>query len=564
MRAFAVTCCLLLACASARADEPTSAAQVTEPGRTMTRALDIVLRGSGEADAKRTLVILVDPTPSLRAAGFSDLLERALAKAKGENPKRALALGIVGDKDTLRVTPTRDTGAVLAAVRASLEKPADGFRNVYEHVRRVASLLARRSGSRELFLVSLENGDGEDDLEATASALSRLHVHCSVLTTEAYLADSFYVSGSRAVPRGLTPGAGDAPYVTLPWGWLFQQAIANETTPSGFAHYGLTRLAAASGGKVFLYAAPAGTHRCAIYGSCPFCAEDHQPRDEAFRSHRLDPLAPPADSRHDAGARLAHDPWFRAVLSAWAAASKEGLVRSRPSVRIAGGGVKPERRQTRSWAPLFGSPSGFGRLASKADKLAKTCDRILAALETDMGRIAEGEGSPRYRAYADYTRAMLYLTRTNLVGYAAWCREIAPKLLGKEPYEFEPPEIQPLIEGRRVAGVSYTPLSLCHGVAPFGVLELPGGKAFRAELDQLDDVLTPYMRRYAHTPYGMALRHQGIARFYFTYRGTVTPTPRPKVGSTQEAETTEPGRPSRSGSPSSGGTSSGGATTGGG
>ena len=130
--------------------------------------------------------------------------------------------------------------------------------------------------------------------------------------------------------------------------------------------------------------------------------------------------------------------------------------------------------------------------------------------------------------------------------------------------EFSPPELDPILEGRRVAGIGYTNLCLCHGVAPFRELHLPGGARFDEELVRLDEVVKVFMRRYAHTPYAIALRHQGLARFYFTYRAkNTTPPPRPKSGSSTDEPTTETTRPGRSGSPTTG--SGGGApTTGGG
>ena len=39
----------------------------------------------------------------------------------------------------------------------------------------------------------------------------------------------------------------------VPWGWLFQQSVANQTVPGGFASFGLTRIATASGGRIFLF-----------------------------------------------------------------------------------------------------------------------------------------------------------------------------------------------------------------------------------------------------------------------------------------------------------------------
>jgi len=544
----------------AHADEPRRADAVTEPGRSLNRALDVVLGGTKD---KRTLLFLIDPTPSLQAAGFTEAFERALTRNAEALAQTGIGVAVAGRKQVLVLKPTKKHAEAAAAAKEAMRTSSKAFRNVYAGVRRAAASLSGRSGVRELVLITLENGDGEDDLESTVTSLRRAKVRFSAIAGEAYLSDSFWVSSSRTMPRGVSPGAGDGAWLALPWGWLFQMTLANETTPSGYAQYGLSRLAAETDGRIFLYAAPGGAHRCAYYGSCSFCSEDHLPEGEAFQTHRMRSIAPLVESRSKSGQAMARDPCFRALLKAWSQASKEGLLRSRPSVRL-GGGVKAEKRIHSSWAPLLGSSFAFSRLAAKADKLLKTCDRIIAALETDLAKAGDAAAGGRYRAMADFTLAMLHVTRTNLVGYAAWCREVAPALLGKEEHVVEPPEITPVLEGRRVAGVSYTPLCLCHGVAPFRALRMPGGKAWQDALTQLQTVYDAFMRRYAHTPYAMALRHQGLARFHFTYRGkTVPPPPRPKTGSGADTPTTETGRPERN----SGGTTGGGGgapTTGGG
>lgn len=552
---------LVLAGGTALADEAPTAADVTEPGRSLERAVRVALGATEKS--KRTLVFLLDPTPSVKTAGFEAVLTRALAPALDTQPALSVALAVAGDKKGWRLAPSRDAGKILEVVHEVLAEAKPNFRNLYGDARRLGSMLAKRSGRRELVIVSLDNGDAEDDVESTAAALARLKVRTSCITSEVYVADSYYLSGTRTVPRGMTLGSGDAPYVTLPWGWLFQSVIANETTPSGYAYYGLTHLAAATDGRVFLYTAPGGSHRCAYYGNCPVCPEDHQPTDEAFQPHRLKLLAPPAGTRSKAGALMARDPWFRAMLKAWGQAAKAGLVRSKPSVKVAGGGVKPERRVQGRWVPLVGSLSGWKRLADKSDKTRVACEKVIASLSSQMESIGDEQGQPRYRAMCDFTLAMLHVTKANLVAYSAFCREVAPALLGREPYVFEPPEVSPVVEGRRVAGISCQPLSLCHGVGPLRALRLPGGAAWQAELDALDKIVTGFMRRYGHTPYAMALRHQGLARFTFTYRGTPTIVPPPKPKSRTQNETTETGRPNRAGGAASGG-GSGSPTTGGG
>ncbi len=559
---FLLSTLVFLAGAAAAGDAPT-AASVTEPGRSLDRALAVALAGAGDAKAKRTVLFVLDPAPALKAAGFVAAFERALQRSEAE--KLAIGIGVAGAKRVVTLAPTVDRAKVLEAARAALKAPTGTYVDTLAAVRKAAGVLAKRSGTRELVLVTLENGDGETDLEATASALKRTKVRFSCISREAFLADSYWISSSRGAPRGLVFGTGDSAYLTLPWGWLWQMTLANESTPSGFGNYGVSRLAAATGGRVFLQAAPGGGHSCTYFGMCNCCAGDHLPQDEAFHSRRLRALAPSVAARKEAGTALARDAYFRLVLKAWAQASKLGLLRSRPSVRLAAGGVKPERRLLGAWANVIGGGLSLARFATKADALRKDCDKQIAWLTAELRKLDPGAGSERHRAMAEFTLAMLHVTRTNLVGCAAWCRNVGPALLGKTNHVIAPPEVESVVYRDRVLGVGYSNMCLCHGVKPFFEFRMPGGALWDEALRRLDDVYTAYMRRWAHTPYAMALRHQGLARFHFTYRGTTPPPPpRKRTGSETEKPTTENAkRPSRTGGGSTG-SGSGSPTTGGG
>ncbi len=559
--AFVLTAVLFLAANAGAKDEPT-AATVTEPGRSLDRALDVTLRGSGDAASKRSVLFLLDATPALASAGFEQAFERALGRL--EAPGTAVGIAVIGKRKLVVLAPTSDRAKALAAVRSALQAPDGSYQNTMAAVRKAAGALGGSAGARELVLVTLENGDAEDDLEATVGALKRARVRFSCISREAFVADTYWISATRNTPRGITFGAGDGAYVALPWGWMFQMSVANETTPSGFGNYGLSRLAAETDGRVFLEAPPSSGHTCSYFGMCNSCVQDHLPTDESFHSRRLRALAPSVASRKEAGADMARDSYFRLLLKAWQQASKAGLLRSRPAVRLAAGGVKPERRHQGTLASVIGSGTNFARFAAKADALAKECDRQITWMTGELEKLDRGMGSERHQAMAAFTLAMLHVTRTNLVACAAWCRDVGPALLGKRERPVEPPEVDPVVYRDRISGVGYTNMCLCHGVKPFFEFRMPGGAAWREALERLDAVYTPYMRRWAHTPYALALRHQAIARFHFTYRGTTQPPPpRPRTGSDSAKPTTESSkRPSRAGNPSTGGT--GGPTTGGG
>ena len=442
-----------------------------------------------------------------------------------------------------------DPLAVLAAVDEQFASPQRRFSDVYDAARRGAKWLGSKRGARELVLVTLENGDVESDVDAAVGALRRTKVSASVITVQAFLSDTYWTSRASEAPRGMDPRGGEAAFTELPWGWLFQNAIANEHTGSGFATFGLSRLASSSQGRVFLFDdGKSRAHKCAVtITTCAFCAEDHLPEGTAYQAGRLSGLAPIVDGRKTALASAARDPYFLGTLRAWEEAADAGLVRSVPSVKRAGAALKPTRPGLGTPADL-GQTLSFAREARKADKLARSCGAISARLREALDAVPETEGAPRMRANAETSYGLLRITRVNLLAYAAWCREVGPVHLERSMHAPEFPESGVLGRGFRPTGVSFSGRSLCHGVRPFLRMRWPGGDAFRDELEGLGMVLDRLLTRYAHTPYAMALRRSTLARFYLVGVGKTTPPPeRERPDEEGEDTTTGDDRPERGG-----------------
>ena len=519
---------LLLLLVAARAEERAGgkgAGAVTERGRSLARILDLALapvaRGEG------ALLLLLDPTPSLRDASFAAELEAAL----GRHPRARVGVAVLGGEGKA-LLPGTNHGAVSAKVREAV--PDKRIRNVYAAVRRAAGLLAGRDGPREMLLLTLENGDAEDDLEGVVATLRRAGVRLSVVAREAFLSDTYWISGaaySIRPPKGSTMTGADGAFVEMPWGWLFQMTRATESAPSGFAMYGLNRLAGATGGRVLLHYPRRGRHRCSLNHACPFCGDEHSASLEVFRTQRLAAIAPSTAPRRDVLKAAARDPYHRALLRAWKEASKAGLVRSRPAVKPAGGTLVAERRMLGT-APSW-SGTSWRRFANRAEKLAAKAEAIATALRSDLERAHKAGGSARYRACAEFTHVMLRVTRVNLLLCAAYSREVAPAAFGgARADQPTPPEVSLLATDWRMTGLGYSNLSLCHGVKPFFSVKLPGGEKIDAELVALDRDLARFLRRNAYTPFASALARMGLARFHPVGIGRrVPPPPRDPRGS---------------------------------
>ncbi len=549
----------LLPCASAQ--QPASAADVTEEWRGLARLFDRVIPPEDATGSEpRTLLLLLDPTASLASAGIADALAAALERHAALLGRVKIGVCRTGSDKPL-LAPSEDPAAILAAVRAALASPNEKIQNVYQSLRDAALSLAARSGEHALLLATLENGDAEDDLDSTLARLSGTKTKLFVLAGESYLADSYWAAYPvQEHPKDTQLDGGDSALIDLPWGWLFQLTTANEVTPSGFACYGLSRCAAGSGGRVWVYQPEnAGKHECMVYGSCLFCAGDHAPEDELYNRALIAPLAPSLAARGEVQNQLDDDPAYKLVLEAWRAALQAGLLRGAPPRGGRWTGV--DNGASSRGALLFSGPPE--RNAERAEAGIKDCERILATLEQALARVDGAKSSPRAKAVAEFTRVMLQLTKTNLVGYAGWCREIAPRWFDKDAPAPPPPELPGVRGDTRNVTIGYTSRSLCHGAKAFLEIELPGGERFQKELLALDARMASFEERYAHTPFVTALHRQGIATFHQTGTTTYVERQRPKSrnGPEQGPKSGEGSRPARRGGNTSGGS---GPTTGGG
>lgn len=568
MRAALPLALLLLLAGTAQGEEPRTAADVTEPGRSFRRALDVVLAMPPSSDqGGRHVALVLDPGATLAGSDFADALANALDRNARAMARTRISVLLAGSKaPEVPLKKSTDPAALVEAVRTALATPAKGFVNVYAAARRAADLMSG-SDDRAVLLVTLDNSDVEDDVEGTARHLEGKRTALFAITKEAYLSDSYWLSYSQGKqprsPMELSLG-GDGAFLQIPYGWLFQYSLVHESAPSGFGAYGLSHVAAETGGRVFLYAQPGGTHKCAVMGSCLFCTNDHVPPTQSYQVHRVKAVAPVVADRSGTLKALGGDPFYRLVVRTWEKASKAGLVRSRPSVKLSGRTLKPERRRSGRFATLT-SGLNLKRNASKAAKLAAECKALADEHAAALEGLERGGPNQRGEAIADYVLAMLRLTHFNLQSFVKWCEGPGPWLVGRAERELTPPEVEPYTLSRdvEIVGLSWQSWVLCHGVEPFRHVKFATDLDLLEALETLEAELAPYFRRWANTPFEIALRQAGITRFYVTVRGRGSVTPPTRGTSDSDSDTTGSPRPSRNPG-SSGGSGSSGPVTGGG
>ena len=543
---------LALASVGAGGGSPTVSVEL---GRSLDRILDVVLSES-KRSTKRTLLLVVDPSPSLAKAGFADAMGAALERRRASLAKTRIGVYVCGSALDLRLEPTDDLDRVAATVRSLLAQPKSAYQDVYADLRQAARVVMASRGRRDLLLISLENGDVFADVEGAAAAVRRAKAKLWIVAREAFLADPYAVRTRTGLPRDATAHSADGAFLDIPWYWFGQRGAAVGAAPSGRPYWAISRLAAVARGRVFLYYPSSGEkYSCTPFaGTCPFCLQDQHPPEYPYNRPGLRALAPHFGRPRAAIVAAVKDPVYRVVLNAWELASDNGLVLGRPGINKSRGRVA--KRVTGRLAPVGGSVA-FGTEIKRAHELITVCDTIDRRLTAVIKKHRDG---PRTRslAIAELTHVMNRLARLNLKYFIAFCKDVGPATIRPKKV-YEGPEVM-APQPKTPTGISSTPMSLSHGVEPFYEMFLPGGEALDTELRAFADVANSFWLRYQRTPFAMVLRRAGIARWRFTGVGTVTGERDPRLpGSTGEDPTTgRPDKPSAPGSSGSGGPTSGG------
>ena len=160
-----------------------------------------------------------------------------MRRHRGRMDKARFGLAVLGGKGK-PLPPGAQTPAILQTARDGMSGAKAEVRDVYAALRQLTSTLKGTPGRREMLLITLENGDTETKLEATVKALRGAHIRVNVVAREAFLSDSYWLSGaaiSVQTPKHATLAGADGAFVDIPWGWLFQTTRVTESAASGHA-----------------------------------------------------------------------------------------------------------------------------------------------------------------------------------------------------------------------------------------------------------------------------------------------------------------------------------------
>jgi hypothetical protein len=490
-------------------------------------------RSSREAN-ERTLVVVLDPSPELAKGGLRDAFAAALAaNAKTSWRRRRIASGRGRREGPLVVAADPRARAGGAGDRRPRSQREGGYFQQRVHVGARGG--GRAGGARAIAPCSSwrsRTATSRTTSRQTVATLQKAKVRVEMLTSEATLADSYWAENVRTSdkPRGADD---DRP------GWrgrsICRGAGCSRSTPRTRRR----RLGCAVGlqpsrGHDRWPRVPAcervqqTAHKCGFRSQCLFCNGDHAPRGRrrgavcCSRSWRRSSAARdesladdrrrselPRDGRYLACFRAGRP---RSTGTAGQARRHLGeRSRPRPGARSAPDSRPRASRVTRR------APSRPPRRRTAARRRARRRARGIAP-EDARSRAASRRGAVHRRHAAAHAR-QLDLT------YAAWCRDVA------RSWSMAPRQHcwRRRSGGRRRSAPGRRQLHQPEPLprrAPFFATELPGGEKLRTELERLDALYLATCRVGVSCPFGLLLRHNGIARFWPAFPAVAGPLPR--------------------------------------
>jgi hypothetical protein len=391
-------------------------------------------RASERKDERVLVVWMIDNASGLKSTRhheiLSDHIARAFAKAK---PGIHHAVVSFAQKPELILKATNDARAAGRAIEWLADQKADDtIKNCLENIRAGAKYAAGFSGKKLLVVYTPENGDNEDNAEATLKFLRDTGVVLYPIAGEAIYSDpywealinggsTYYGDSTKYKKLKFQMKGPESAYIEFPHGWILTTADPTYTVASGFGYWALDRLATHSGGKYFTYSPePPPTMSFCQKWSCPICRGQHKACGAAFDITKLRMTAPSIESRDQVRERLSREKLSVAVFAAWDRLFKLGVVRNGSALRASGGGLSETKPQYGATFPLaFGSDWRAGQGACK--RLSGELERLAADFEETLGKLGGPEADKRALATADALLVHVKLMRFNVDQLRFFC-----------------------------------------------------------------------------------------------------------------------------------------------
>jgi hypothetical protein len=547
--------------------------------RTMTQIVQILsTEAMPERERSNVLVCwLIDNNATMVKNDLHEEIASSIVSSFRHFEEERLRMAVVGlgENPELVCPITRDLDEVADSIRALTARPDDAFKNTMDGMRIAATAMKEYKGEKILVLMTLENGDNEDDIELTRKLLEKYEIKLEVVSLEAIYSDPWWqVYGGSYKNMGFDLYGAETPYREYPAGWLYDPLIYSNTVPSGFGFYGLAHLAAETGGKYFLYAPPAEGQRFCKTVRCPFCNSTHTECDAIYDPMKLGTLQPSVESRKDYESDMRKEKLYHATAKAWEIAYKTGVCGNEPPLLSKGSTVvDSEGKINKNNRPTYYPNGDWKGLKSKALKGIKELDKAISQLKKAIGVPSRDSMPTRVEANAESLLIHLSAARFNLGQLTLLCDGMI-KLDKAKPAAadaFAKPKLEKA-RGKKVTTYMTDTLYFCHGGDRMKNIGFLGGKDTRKELLELCELVDKTSARYNETPWELIVRRAGLVLFRPVIPVPVKPlTPeerkRQRERSKTQQKTTQtknPAKPANTGRPqrpNRGGSSDGGGST---
>jgi hypothetical protein len=404
--------------------------------RELGEIVDEVARLADKAAVKDTDKVLIawmiDNSSSLKNTRhgelFSDHIARAFAKSKAGVHHSVMTFA---ESPQLILKATNDARAAGRAIEWLAQQPADDkIKNCLANVREGAKYAGSFSGGKKFLVVyTPENGDNEDNVEATLKMLKDTGVVLIVIAAESVYSDPYWEAltyGNGSLYYGdankykklkFQMKGPESAYIEFPYGWSLQVSDPSYTVPAGYGYWALDRLATHSGGTYFTYAPDPNAQTFCQRWACTLCSGQHKACGAAFDLTKLKMTAPCVESREECRERLSKDRLAVQIYAAWEKLFRAGYLRNSAALKVSGGGLSETKPQASSTSPFsFGNNWGQGRGVVK--RALADIDKVIADFKETLEKLGP-DAEKRTLATADALLVHLRLLRLNVnqLGY---------------------------------------------------------------------------------------------------------------------------------------------------
>ena len=521
---------------------------------------------------KSSVTWLVDNATMLKASRHGELLGGAVRRSfEGVEATHLVVAFGARPRSLLRAPADADLAA--GAIEGLADgQPDDSIKNCLSAIRETAQAMSRLKGAkRHLVLFTQENGDSEDNLEATLKILERAKISFHAVTPEAVYSDPYWESAlsgvtyffdvSQLKKLSFQLKGPESAFLEFPYGWPFAQVDPAYTVPSGFGPYALNRLASRTGGKSYLYSvdrSPSGF--CQRYG-CQLCMGKHKACGAAFDGTKVGVTAPEIGSRPEYAKRYGKERLFLANLNVWKRLYEKKIIRGAPPLRASGTRLSEYRRKGKP-EPLAFTGTEWKALRQRALAAVKEVGTAAAELLKAEERFGK-KADRRVLATTDALVVHLAMLDRTFTELARFCEAMGRAGRPGPSDGFSSSALDP-VPGRRVIAFTTRNYSLCHGGAPLKDVRFLGdSKPLHEALDLADRMI----EKHRGTPWEVLMRRAYLTVFLPVLEqprvgtGQVQPTPRTRAASGANTQATPGGAVRRPARPVRGGTQGGGTGT---